>query len=221
MELTHQFTVPADVHETWAAFNDIGSIASCFPGATLTSVEGDEFQGAVKIRLGPISMQYAGTASFVERDLDSRRLVIKAHGKDKRGQGTADATVTARLVEVTAGTQVDVLTELAITGKPAQFGRGMIQDVSERLLSQFVDRVSDQLSGRGSDDPDASVTSATDTTASAAGSAAAHREPSAAAASTELNLASTVLPVLARRAAPLAATALIFLVIGRRLGRRR
>ena len=139
MELRHEFTVPASVEETWAAFNDIESVAACFPGATVTSVEGDTFQGSCKVKLGPIALVYNGSGTFVEKDESARRMVIDAKGKDKRGNGTAGAHVTATMTEAGTGTRVEVLTDLAITGKPAQFGRGVMQDVSDKLLGQFTD----------------------------------------------------------------------------------
>ena len=138
MELEHQFTVPASVEVTWAAFNDPGRVAPCFPGATLTSVDGDEFTGSAKIKLGPIALQYNGTGRYVERDESAHRAVIEAKGKDKRGNGTANATVTAQLSADGDSTSVHVTTDLAVTGKPAQFGRGVMQDVSDKLLGQFV-----------------------------------------------------------------------------------
>lgn len=138
MELEHQFTVPASVEETWAAFNDPEVVAPCFPGATLISVDGDQFTGSAKIKLGPIAMQYNGTGTYVQRDEQARRAVIEAMGRDKRGNGTANATVTAQLTPDGDGTAVHVTTDLAVTGKPAQFGRGVMQDVSDKLLLQFV-----------------------------------------------------------------------------------
>lgn len=138
MELEHQFTVPASVEETWAAFNNPEVVAPCFPGATLISVDGDQFTGSAKIKLGPIAMQYNGTGTYVQRDEQARRAVIEAMGRDKRGNGTANATVTAQLTPDGDGTAVHVTTDLAVTGKPAQFGRGVMQDVSDKLLLQFV-----------------------------------------------------------------------------------
>ena len=138
MELEHQFTVPASIEVTWAAFNDPGRVAPCFPGATLISVEGDDFTGSAKIKLGPIALQYNGTGRYVERDESAHRAVIEAKGKDKRGNGTANATVTAQLSAAGDATSVHVTTDLAVTGKPAQFGRGVMQDVSDKLLEQFV-----------------------------------------------------------------------------------
>ena len=145
MELKHQFTVPAGVEETWAAFNDIEGVAQCFPGATVTSVEGDTFQGTVKVKLGPIQMLYNGTGTFAEKDESARRMVIEAKGKDKRGNGTAGADVVAVLSPEGESTRVEVTTDLAITGKPAQFGRGVIQDVSDKLLGQFIVNLEQRL----------------------------------------------------------------------------
>jgi len=138
MELRHEFTVPATLEETWDAFNDIESVAECFPGATVSSVEGDTFIGSCKVKLGPIALIYNGTGTFVEKDEAGRRMVIDAKGKDKRGNGTAGAHVTATMTEEGTSTRVEVLTDLNITGKPAQFGRGVMQDVSDKLLGQFT-----------------------------------------------------------------------------------
>ena len=138
MELRHEFTVPATIQETWDAFNDIESVAVCFPGATVSSVEGDTFQGSCKVKLGPIALVYNGTGTFTEKDESAHRMVIDAKGKDKRGNGTAGAHVTATMTEEGTSTKVEVLTDLNITGKPAQFGRGVMQDVSDKLLGQFT-----------------------------------------------------------------------------------
>ena len=151
MDLTHRFSVPAQMDEAWNAFNDLEGLAPCFPGATITSVEGDEFSGSVKIKLGPIALVYNGSGRYVERNDAERRVVIEARGKDKRGNGTATATVTANFAGSGDQTQIEVLTDLAITGKPAQFGRGVISDVSDRLLDQFVTCVSDRFAQGGLD----------------------------------------------------------------------
>ena len=145
MDLTHHFSVPARVAEAWNAFNDLERLAPCFPGATITSVDGDEFAGSVKIKLGPISMMYNGSGRYQERNDADRRVVIEAHGKDKRGNGTATVTVTASFAESGEQTDVEVLTDLVITGKPAQFGHGVISDTSDKLLDQFVSCVSERL----------------------------------------------------------------------------
>jgi carbon monoxide dehydrogenase subunit G len=138
MDLRHEFTVPATLEETWDAFNDIESVAECFPGATVNSVEGDTFQGSCKVKLGPIALVYNGSGTFVEKDETARRMVIDAKGKDKRGNGTAGAHVTATMTQEGTSTRVEVLTDLNITGKPAQFGRGVMQEVSDKLLGQFT-----------------------------------------------------------------------------------
>jgi carbon monoxide dehydrogenase subunit G len=142
MDLTHHFSVPARIDEAWNAFNNLEELAPCFPGATISSIEGDEFAGSVKIKLGPVALLYNGSGRYVERNDIERRVVIEARGKDKRGNGTATATVTASFAESGEQTDVEVLTDLAITGKPAQFGRGVISDVSDKLLDQFVACVS-------------------------------------------------------------------------------
>ncbi len=145
MDLKHSFSVPASIDETWAAFQDIESVAECFPGAQVTSVEGDSFEGTCKVKLGPIALVYKGSGHFVEKDEATHRMVIEAKGKDKRGNGTAGATVTATLVDSGESTEVEVVTDLAITGKPAQFGRGVMQDVSDKLLGLFVDCLQDKV----------------------------------------------------------------------------
>lgn len=147
MDLTHTFTVPTSVDETWAVFQDIASVAECFPGATVTSAEGDTFSGSVKVKLGPIALVYNGSGTFVEKDEAAHRFVVDAKGKDKRGNGTAGAKVTLTMAAAGTGTDVEVVTDLSITGKPAQFGRGVMQDVSDKLLGQFVDCLEQRLSG--------------------------------------------------------------------------
>ncbi|MDQ6754108.1 MAG: SRPBCC family protein, partial [Actinomycetota bacterium] len=129
MELKHHFVVPGSLEDSWHSFNQLEDIAPCFPGAVLTSVTGDQFTGTVKVKLGPIAMMYTGTGEFLERNENSHTVVISAAGKDKRGNGTAGATVTAVLTRDGDGTAVDVTTDMNVTGKPAQFGRGVIQDI--------------------------------------------------------------------------------------------
>jgi carbon monoxide dehydrogenase subunit G len=174
MDLTHHFSVPAPVEEAWKAFNDLERLAPCFPGATISNVDGDEFAGSVKVKLGPISMMYNGSGRYLERNDVDRRVVIEARGKDKRGNGTATATVTASFAESGERTDVEVLTDLVITGKPAQFGREVISDVSDKLLDQFVSCVSGRFAGGlGADDLDAAETdSASAVEAASAGEAA-------------------------------------------------
>ncbi|WP_426565610.1 SRPBCC family protein [Angustibacter sp. McL0619] len=138
MQLQHRFSVPIGIDDAWAAFTDIERIAPCLPGAAITSVDGDEFEGTAKVKLGPISLQYAGKGTWVSRDASTYSAVIDAQGKDKRGNGTAGATIAAHLEPDGEATVVVVDTELKVTGRPAQFGRGVIQDVGTKLLDQFA-----------------------------------------------------------------------------------
>lgn len=138
MDLQHTFTVPIGIDAAWEAFTDIERIAPCLPGAAITSVDGDEFTGTAKVKLGPISLQYAGKGTWVSRDRDAYSAVIEAQGKDKRGNGTAGATISAHLEPDGESTRVVVDTELKITGRPAQFGRGVISEVGSKLLDQFA-----------------------------------------------------------------------------------
>lgn len=146
MELQHSFSVPVDVDRAWAVLVDIEQVAPCMPGAALDTVDGDDFTGSVKVRLGPIGLTYKGKARFVEKDEAAHRAVIDAQGKDARGNGTAAATVTATLHPQDDGTRVEVNTDLAITGKPAQFGRGVMVDVGNKLIGQFADCLAGKLS---------------------------------------------------------------------------
>jgi carbon monoxide dehydrogenase subunit G len=163
VQLEHTFTVPAELEHAWQVLLDIERVAPCMPGAALESVDGDDFTGTVKVRLGPIGLTYKGKASFIEKDATVHRAVINAQGKDARGNGTATATVTATLSEQGSETRVVVHTDLNITGKPAQFGRGVMVDVGNKLIGQFADCLAGKLS-----EPD---DSAADGDSSPAGSA--------------------------------------------------
>jgi len=147
MQLEHSFTVPVGVDDAWKVLVDIERIAPCMPGAALDTVDGDDFTGTVKVKLGPIGLTYKGKASFVEKDEAAHRAVLHAQGRDARGNGTAAATVTATLTEQSGETKVDVLTDLDITGKPAQFGRGVMVDVGNKLIGQFADCLAGKLAG--------------------------------------------------------------------------
>jgi uncharacterized protein len=139
MKLEHTFRVDAGLDESWRTLLDLERIAPCMPGAQLQEVAGDEYRGVVKVKVGPITAQYKGAARIVETDQAAHRLVIQAEGRDIRGQGNASARITAVLVGDAAGTDVTVDTDLTVTGKVAQFGRGVMADVSQKLLGQFVD----------------------------------------------------------------------------------
>lgn len=151
MELRHEFTVPVAVGEAWKVLLDIERVAPCMPGATVEGVEGDTVKGAVKVKVGPITVTYRGTAVFEEKDEEAHRIVLSARGKEVRGQGTARATVTGTLAERDGGTVVSVLTDLAITGRPAQFGRGVMAEVGDKIIGQFADCLSGQLAGAGAE----------------------------------------------------------------------
>jgi len=139
MELINDFTVNAPIDTAYATLTDVERIAPCLPGAQLTEIEGDTYRGLVKVKVGPITAQFKGQATFVERNPDQHRAVLKAEGRDTGGKGNASALITAQLEELEpVVTKVTVTTDLTITGKVAQFGRGAMADVSEKLLRQFV-----------------------------------------------------------------------------------
>jgi len=133
--------VSTPIADTWKVLLDIEGIAPCLPGAQLQEIEGDEYRGIVKVKVGPITAQYKGTATLAEVDEPGRRIVIDASGRDTRGQGNAKASIVVTMLEEGDGTRVEVVTDLAITGKVAQFGRGVLVDVSSKLMGQFVENL--------------------------------------------------------------------------------
>jgi carbon monoxide dehydrogenase subunit G len=145
MRLDHEFSVPVSAAQAWPVLLDIDRIAPCMPGATITKVDGDDFEGTVKVKVGPITVTYGGTASFLEKDESQRIAVLEARGKETRGSGTATARVTAQLFDEGATSRVAVTTDLSITGKPAQFGRGVMVDVGNKLLGRFADCLAKEL----------------------------------------------------------------------------
>lgn len=145
MQIENNFTINVPVDEAWPVLLDLERIAPCFPGASIDAVEADTFAGRVKVRLGPVQMTYAGSGRFVERDDRQKRAVIEAAGKDTRGTSTAKAVITTELVDKGDQTEVKVLTDFNVTGKPAQFGRGVMQDVSAKLVTQFSENLTKQL----------------------------------------------------------------------------
>jgi carbon monoxide dehydrogenase subunit G len=146
MQLEHDFVVPVSRDHAWDVLMDVERIAPCMPGATFDGFEGDHFLGRVKVKLGPITITYAGKARFVEQDKAAGRAVIDASGKESRGTGTAHAVVTTVLHDRGDSTLVQVVTDLDITGKPAQFGRGVMVDVGAKIIGQFADCLAAQLS---------------------------------------------------------------------------
>lgn len=190
MQLTHHFNVPVSVEIAWAALNDLERVAGCFPGASLMSFDGERFEGTCKVKLGPISMSYKGTGQFVERDEQVKRAVIEAKGKDSRGNGAASVVVTAILVPTADdGAAVEVLTDLNITGRAAQFGRPVMQEVSDRILTEFAARLEADL--RDCDGLRADEGAAVPESAASTGP-----QPTQ---SDDLNLGATVLPIMLRR----------------------
>ena len=149
MELTNEFVVPVAADEAWKLLTDVELIAPCMPGAELQEIDGEEYRGIVKVKVGPITAQYKGKATFVEKDDAARKAVLRAEGRDTRGQGNANATITATLEPEGDGTRVKVVTDLSITGRAAQFGRGVMADVSTKLLGQFVDCLEKNVLGAG------------------------------------------------------------------------
>ncbi len=150
MELTNSFEVTRPIEETWAVLTDVERIAPCLPGAQLQEIEGDEYRGIVNVKVGPITAQYKGAATFVEKADTEFKAVLSAKGRDTRGAGNAEALITARLEALSdASTRVDVDTDLKVTGKVAQFGRGIMADVSAKIMGQFADNLATMLTEDG------------------------------------------------------------------------
>ena len=147
MKLENEFTVPASIEQAWEVLLDVERVAPCLPGAAITGSEGDEHQGTMKIKIGPITTSYKGTVKIEEADVAARRAVMRAQARDSRGQGSAAATITSTMEEVEGGTRVHVETEMRVTGPAAQFGRGVMQDISAKLMGRFADCLAEQMTG--------------------------------------------------------------------------
>ena len=240
MELTNEFRVPVPVGDAWALLTDVERIAPCMPGAQLQEVAGDEYRGIVKVKVGPITAQYKGAATFVERDEAAHRAVLRAEGRDTRGQGNANATITATLVGDGGGTTVSVVTDLTVTGRVAQFGRGVMADVSAKLLGQFVQCLeTNVLSGGGAVAADAPgapnpgppvATSSTSISRDAGANGQAGQRPAATETETRRIDAPEAEPIdlldaagssVAKRALPAAGIVVFLLLVVRRRRRRR
>ncbi len=184
MELINEFRVGVSVPEAWKVLTDVERIAPLLPGAQLQEVEGDEYRGVVKVKVGPITAQYKGAATFLEQDEPGGRVVLKASGRDTRGQGNASAIITAVMTPEGDATKVTVTTDLTITGKVAQFGRGVLAEVSAKLMGQFVDALHEDLASSGASvaASSASSTAAAETTSASGpagtGTAASSTTPS-------------------------------------------
>lgn len=189
MELTNDFRVALPIEQAWVVLTDLERIAPCMPGAQLQEIEGDEYRGVVKVKVGPMAAQYKGQATFVELDQVRHVATLRAEGRETRGQGTASATITARLTPDGDGTAVSVATDLTVTGRVAQFGRGVLAEVSAKLLGQFAECLEHELlAGEPADGPppavdlaaaEASDATATDTTNDPSSTMAVKAEDSA------------------------------------------
>ncbi len=147
MKLENEFTVSTPIERTWEALMDLEKVTPCLPGAALTEQVGEEYKGVMTVKLGPVSQKYNGTVWYEEADESARRAVLKANGKDARGQGTASAVITTTLQEEGDSTRVHVDTDMHITGKAAQFGRGMQQEVATKIMDRFANCLEQEISG--------------------------------------------------------------------------
>jgi carbon monoxide dehydrogenase subunit G len=176
MKLEHSFEVGLPPRETFELLLDVPRIATCMPGASLVSVDGDKFTGTVRVKLGPIAITYGGEASILERDPDGLRAVIDARGREHRGSGEANARVEATLHATDGGTRVDIVTDLAVTGKPAQFGRGLMVEVGRRLIGQFASSLAADIEATSKARP-AAVPAQTEPTLTTAPGTSVRRPP--------------------------------------------
>lgn len=171
MQLENNFTIEAPIEKAWEALNTPETVAPCFPGATLQEYEGDSFTGTVKVKLGPISLTYKGKGTYVKRDDDKHEVVIEANGRDSRGNGTAKATVTGTMTaDGPDRTAVTMVTDMTITGRPAQFGRGVISDVADKIIGQFSACVASKLAPEQATGPAAASSTGSDAAAAGGGS---------------------------------------------------
>ena len=178
MKLENEFTVDVPVEDAWNVLLDLERVTPCLPGAALTEQSGDEYKGTMKVRLGPVSQEYEGTVKIDEADEEAHRAVLKANGKDARGQGTASATITSTLQEENGGesTRVRVETDMQLTGRAAQFGRGVQQDVAEKLLGQFAECLEREIMG-GEAEEEAEQPAASEAEPSTDGAAEEEEQP--------------------------------------------
>jgi len=207
VELNNEFRVAVPAAKTWEVLTDVERVAPCIPGAQLLSVDGDAFTGAVKVKVGPITVSYKGDASFQEKDPAAQRVVIRASGKETRGSGNAVALVTAQLKDEGDATHVVITTDLTISGKAAQFGRGVLADVSTNLIGQFARNLEADLVGPA---PSGATSSAAATAAAATSDAV-----------DSVDLLKVVAVPMAKRYAPAIAAVAAGLAVGFLLGRRK
>jgi uncharacterized protein len=226
MKLENRFTVPVPVEQAWKVLLDVERIAPCMPGATLTSIDGDDFEGTVKVKVGPINLTYGGKARFVSKDDATHVAVIDGSGKETRGTGTAKALITCRLIDKGATTEVEVDTDLNVTGKPAQFGRGVLADVSGKLVDQFAACLSDEIGAGGTEpepepepEPVFAATSAHLGAPAGVPSPAARTAPAPRPPAEAIDLLGTAGAPVLKRLAPVVAVLVVLLIVVRRLRR--
>jgi uncharacterized protein len=248
MEMDHSFTVPVPPERAWDVLLDVERIAPCMPGASVDEFDGEVVTGRIKVKVGPVSLTYRGTAKFTERDPDAKVIVLEASGKETRGAGTASATVRATLEPESGGeaTKASMHTTMNVTGRPAQFGRGVMVEVGGKLVEQFAQNLRQLITDDSAGGGGAAATGATEAGAATDGDASAdqamaedgpgHTQPSPvvpsaattptataqppAASADSINLVKLVGPALLKRVIPVAVVAAVLAVLGRRLFRR-
>jgi uncharacterized protein len=205
MEMDHSFTVPVPPSQAWDVLLDVERIAPCMPGATVEEFDGEVVTGRIKVKVGPVSLTYRGTAKFTERDPDARVIVLEASGKETRGAGTASATVRASLEPESEGqaTKATMHTTMNVTGRPAQFGRGVMVEVGGKLVEQFARNLAQMITGDGAaTDGGAAAGSAAGVPASAGNGGGTSTATATAEAGTGSAEPETVVPVATTAAPP-------------------
>ena len=187
MDLEHSFIIPVPPEQAWQALLDVEQVAPCMPGASVDSFDGEVISGKIKVKVGPVQMTYAGTARFTERDEATKTVVLEASGKETRGSGTASATIRSSLQDESGQTRVLVRTTMTVTGRPAQFGRGVMAEVGGRIIGKFATNLAAELSGDGAAAPAAGAAAGTPAAGTAAADTSAAGIPAAAATATEAN----------------------------------
>jgi len=216
MKLENEFRVSVPIDRAWEVLTDIPLITPCLPGATLTDHDADEYKGKIKIKVGPVTADYSGSAVFVQRDEAARHVEISASGRDSRGSGNASATIIADMTTDGDGTKVSISTDLKISGKVAQFGKGMIAEVSTKLIDQFVDCIEQELLGEAVIDEVAAESAAAPGAAAPAAAPARPRPQQAEA----LDLMEYAGNSVYKRLIPIAAVIAVLIALGLILKRR-
>jgi carbon monoxide dehydrogenase subunit G len=235
MEMDHSFTVPVPPDHAWDVLLDVERIAPCMPGATVDEFDGEVVTGRIKVKVGPVSMTYGGTAKFTERDPDAKVMVLEASGKETRGGGTASATVRASMEPESSGaaTKVSMHTTMNVTGRPAQFGRGVMVEVGGKLVEKFAENLaqlitsdgaaagSDGGDGAAASQPSAPAESGPGSTQPSVVIPVAHTaSPPPAQAQQDddsINLVRLVGPAILKRVVPVAAAVAVLVLVSRRL----